>query len=173
MSRLVLSVILLSTLTHSGCLLAVGSAAAGGAAYAYYRGCYTEPVPADFATTWHATREALTDLGLPVTAESREGLTGLIESKLPDGDKVAVQIKEVISPIPNSPHESEVGVRVALFGDEKVSRRIVQQIQTRAAGKQHVPGAYLPATAMEPANERVAPPPVAARASQNPAALPP
>src|SRR3954469_19687091 len=82
---MLLTLAITSCLGGSGCLLAAGTAVAGGGAYTYYHGCYTENVPADFAVTWKATREALYDLGLPVAAESREGLEGRIESKLPDG----------------------------------------------------------------------------------------
>jgi hypothetical protein len=119
--------------TGNGCLLLAGGAAAGGAAgYAYYRGNVTQTIDGDFTTVWHATQDALYDLGMPIKKVSRDAISGRIESQTGNGERVKISIEQIIPKIPTDPPQTEVGVRIATFGDQETSRRILQQIAYRA-----------------------------------------
>jgi hypothetical protein len=140
-------------LANSGCLLLAGSAAAGGAAgYAYYRGNVTERMNGDFTTVWHATHDALYDLGMPVKKESRDAMNGTIETVTGQGDRVKISIEQELPKIPTDPPATEVGVRVATFGDQELSRRILAQVAYRA-------GAQRPNTPAVPAGQTAWKPP--------------
>lgn len=124
--------VMAATLGSSGCLLLAGGAAAGSAAgYAYYRGNVTQTVEGDFTTVWHASQDALYDLGMPVKKVSRDTMSGVLESENAAGEKVKISIDQKAPKIATDPTETEVGVRVATFGDQEVSKRIIQQITYR------------------------------------------
>jgi len=127
------TVVACCALWSSGCLLLAGGAAAGGAAgYAYYRGNVTQTIEGDFTTVWHASQDALYDLGMPIKKVTRDNLSGVIESENAAGERVKVSIEQMLPKIPTDPPQTEVGVRIATFGDQETSRRILQQIAFRA-----------------------------------------
>jgi hypothetical protein len=138
----------------NGCLLLAGGAAAGGAAgYAYYRGNVTEKIDGDFTTVWHATQDALYDLGMPIKKVSRDTLSGVIESQTGNGERVKISIEQIIPKIPTDPPQTEVGVRIATFGDQETSRRILQQIAFRT----HAQAVNQPSGAAAAGNWRIPP----------------
>lgn len=142
--------LLILAVSQSGCLLAACGAAAGAGAYAYYSGNYTETCTVEFGEAYQATREAMLDLAMPVLHEQHQGVTGTLESSLQDGTKVTVTIEEKPRQLANDPHQTEVGVRIGTFGDEKASTKILQQVSLRTAQRkggvpaQTVPGQIAP-----------------------------
>lgn len=112
---------------NSGCVaLVAGAAAAGGATgYAYYKGKVTRTYVAAFDDVWAATRTALGELQMPIVAEERSGLGGTIESKN-GSDKV--QITFDVQRREGEGTLTQVGVRVATFGDDTVSNRLFDQL---------------------------------------------
>jgi hypothetical protein len=134
--------VMATALTSSGCLLLAGGAAAGGAAgYAYYRGNVTQSIDGDFTSVWHSTQDALYDLGMPIKKVTRDSLAGVIESENGKGERVKISLEQELPKIPTDPPRTEVGVRVATFGDQETSRRIIQQIayRTNAQGVANAP----------------------------------
>ncbi len=116
-------------LTPTGCLfLAAGAAGGAAVGYAYYRGKVSETYQAPFGDAWAATRTALTELGMPVVAESRDAAGGFIESRTGTGERVHVLLEALPNPIPAEGGQTRVGVRVAHFGDRAVSERILYQV---------------------------------------------
>lgn len=145
---------LVCVVAGNGCLLLAGGAAAGGAAgYAYYRGNVTEKIDGDFTTVWHATQDALYDLGMPIKKVSRDTLSGVIESETGKGERVKISIEQIVPRIPTDPPQTEVGVRIATFGDQETSRRILQQIAFRS----HAQAVNSPSGAMAPGTWRIPP----------------
>jgi len=142
----------------SGCIAALaGGAAAGGAGYAYYRANVPETYDGDLPTVWQATHDALFDLGLPVVTDSKDAMAGTIESANGKQEKVMITVEQQLSKIPTDPPKTKVGVRVATFGDQDMSRRVHQQILLRLAsrgngiahtpaGPGNQPAAWKPAT---------------------------
>jgi hypothetical protein len=156
-------------ISQSGCLLAAAGAAAGAGAYAYYKGNVTETCAVEFGDAYQGTKEAMLDLGMPVLHEEHHGVTGTIESSLQDGTKVTVNLQEKPRVLASDHHETEVGVRIGTFGDDKTSTKILQQIALRTSQRKQ-PGAT-PA-AVVPAGGRL--PPISQDTSPlKPASVPP
>lgn len=119
--------LLLVALASSGCvaLLVGGAAAAGAGTVAYVRGELQSTLDAPFDRAWTATVRALGDLGMPVTAQEKDGLSGRITARAAGDRKVTVQLRKV------SGTATEVRIRVGTWGDEAASRQILEQIQRR------------------------------------------
>jgi hypothetical protein len=130
--------------SQSGCLLAACGAAAGAGAYAYYRGNVSETCAVEFGDAYQSTKEAMLDLAMPVLHEEHQGVTGTIESSLQDGTKVTVVLEEKPRQLANDPHQTEVGVRIGTFGDEKASTKILRQIGVRTAQRSKAPTGTVP-----------------------------
>lgn len=118
-------------LAQCGCLLALAGAGAGMGAYAYHKGQSKGCFRSDFATAWHATRQSLMALGMPLTDERYAGLKGTIESVTGDGRRVVVKLSSSGAPIPSDGFRTEVSVRVGTFGDEAVGERLLTEIGMR------------------------------------------
>ena len=144
-------------LALGGCLAVVGGAALGGGAYAYHKGKVTAQFDADFANSWHAVKEALGDLALPLKGEKRNGLAGTIESATHTGSAITIHLEE--KPLqPGLPtHRTEVGVRVGVFGDTDFSERLLEQIRQRLGSRAMPPLPAAPAAVAPPPGS---PPPV-------------
>ena len=77
---------------------------------------------------WMATRQGLTELGMPLLKESFDGIKGSLESRTADSDKVFVSL-ECLSPAGTVDGAlTRLSIRIASFGDRKASERIFQQI---------------------------------------------
>jgi hypothetical protein len=150
-------------LSQAGCLLAAAGATAGVGAYAYYRGNVTEQYAVEFGEAYQASKAALADMAMPVIREHHSGLAGTIESSLEDGTKVTVSIEEKPRYMAGDGHTSEVGVRVGVFGDQKLSAKMQQQIGTRLASRMRsgpghtVGGERLPPLGAEPGPAQATP----------------
>ena len=116
-------------LANSGCLVAAAGAAAGAGAYAYYQGEVDEVYPAEFGQAYQTTKKALTDRGLPIRYEHHQGMTGTIESSIEDGSKVIITIEEKPRILATDGHQTEIGIRVGTFGDNKFSKEMHQSIR--------------------------------------------
>lgn len=110
-----------------GCVLFVAGAAAGAGAagYAYIEGVLksTEQAPLDRA--WTATLGAMKDLEFPVTKQSKDALTGHITARNASDKKIDIDLKKV------SDKATEISIRVGTFGDENLSRVILDKIKKR------------------------------------------
>lgn len=134
-----------AALTCGGCLLAAAGIAGGAAAgVAYCNGKLNQVYNADFADAVAAVRTALGELGMPVEQEELDGGHGFIRSRIADGARVRVYLDTLPSKFPTEGPLTRVGVRVATFGDDLVSERILAQIGAHLVSTQ-VPGAPTPA----------------------------
>jgi len=136
---------------NSGCLLVAAGAAGGAAAgYAYYRGKVCEAYTASLDDTFRAVHTALGEMGMPILREEREGAKGFIESRTANGERVRLHLQAQASKIPAEGEVTRLCVRVATFGDELVSARILAQVGFHLAPV----GAVAP-TAARPASSPV------------------
>lgn len=140
-----------AALANGGCLLAAAGAAAGGAtAYYYFKGKVCQEFPSTFHDTWLAAQTALQNLQLPLVANENNGSAGKLTSRTADGTAVTIDLEVIPSRIPAEGSVTRACVRVGTFGDEAVSRRILDQVGA------HLTPAHL---APVPAPTAGAPPP--------------
>jgi hypothetical protein len=121
------------SILQGGCLLAIAGACAGGAAtgYFYCKGRIYRDYPAGLPDGRNATHAALNDLRFPlITVEDKDGKSFLV-TKTSAGKKVRIYLDCLPSPIPAEGLVTRVSIRVATFGDESVSARILDQIAWR------------------------------------------
>jgi hypothetical protein len=145
-------------LPNTGCIAAAVTGAvvgAGAAGYAYYQGAVPRDYPANIDLTWAAAQQAVTDLGMPLDLVVRDNDGGTIETRTGDGDKVQMRVEPRTSRVQADGQWTNVSVRVAWFGDSKVSDRLLNQIDL------HLPHAPEPAASparIEPVPQTVPPP---------------
>lgn len=122
-------------LLQGGCLLAIAGVCAGGAAtgYFYAKGRIYRDYPAGLPAALSAAEAALADLHfLLFTRDVKDGKAFLV-TKTASGKKVRIYLDCLPSPIPAEGLVTRVSIRVATFGDESVSARILEQIAWRLA----------------------------------------
>jgi Protein of unknown function (DUF3568) len=131
-------------LANCGCLLVAAGAAAGAATgVAYVNGNISATYFAYPRDVWAATRQGLTELGMPLIKESFDGIKGSVESKTSDGDKVFITLECLSPPGTIDGAFTRLSIRIASFGDRKGSEIIFQQIGN------HVPAHMLPQSASQ------------------------
>ena len=113
----------------NGCiLLGIGAVAAGGAAgYAYVDGEEKATVGYSIDRTWSATQGAMKDLEFPVTSQAKDSLEANLTARNASNTEIKINLKNI------SPTATEIRVRVGTFGDESLSRIILDKINARLA----------------------------------------
>jgi hypothetical protein len=158
-------------LGNAGCLVAAaGGAAAGAASYAYYKGKVSRPFVAKVEDVRLATRKALAELQMQITKDEEKPTGGEIEAYA-GKDKIVVTLEVQDSPVAGEPPVTQVGIRVATFGNEGLSERILDQISFHLVPPAVVPAppnlaappplAPIPQPAPPPVTQQTAAPPLA------------
>jgi len=109
----------------TGCILvaAGAGAAAGVGTYAYVRGELESTLDAPLDRTWRATQTAMKDLKFAVTKEQKDALQAELTARTAADKKVLVKLVKLTN------NTTEVRVRVGTFGDESLSRLILEKIK--------------------------------------------
>jgi len=109
-----------------GCaLLVVGAAAGAGAGgYAYVNGEVKTTESASLDKLWDATLAAMKDLEYPVINQSKDALQAQLTARTSSDKKITINLKKL------SPGATELRIRVDTFGDEALSRKILNQIES-------------------------------------------
>jgi hypothetical protein len=124
-AKLLMTVLMASLLSlTSGCFLfVVGAAAGAGAAgYAWVDGEVKTTEGFSMTQTWDASQAAIKDLQFTVTSQSKDALQGDLEARDASNTAISVKLKYV------SNTSTEVRIRVGTFGDENMSRIILNKI---------------------------------------------
>lgn len=146
-SRLLVVFVAGLAIVQGGCLLILAGVAGGATAgYFFYKGRISQDYPAHLLDVHHAVHAALLDLHfLVLNDEVKDGKAFLL-TKTTNGKKVRIYVNSLNSPIPAEGLITRVSIRVACFGDEAISKRILNQI-----GLHLVPGpAVIPAPPPSP-----------------------
>ena len=124
MKKIICVIPLLLSLLFSGCVpvALVAGAAAGIAGYKYFEGALTVVYNAPFKDTWKASLEALEDMDLKIEDKNHKLSSGKIKAKRTDETAVALSMKYLSS------DQTEVTIKVGLFGDEAESNNIKDKI---------------------------------------------
>jgi len=109
----------------SGCAAVVIGGAAGVGTYAYIKGELKVTENASLDRCWSASQAAMKELQFPVTTHLKDALRGQLVARTALDKKVEINLVKV------SENMTEIRVRVGTFGDEDMSRIIVQKIESR------------------------------------------
>ena len=125
--------VLLILPTMTGCLAVAltGLGAGAAATYFYYQGKACQDYTAGFESTWQALNGSLAESGFPIIRQKASKTRGIIETRTGDGAKVEIDVELQPSRIPAERDVTRVCIRVGMFGDEKVSQRILDGIGVR------------------------------------------
>lgn len=122
---IVTPVIISFFLTSIGCTAALvaGGAAAGIGTYKYIKGELqsTEKVSLDEA--YQATEKAMDDLELTITSKQKDAFDGEVIARRATGKKVTIKLKR------RSDSVTEIKIRVGTFGDEYISKDILDTMK--------------------------------------------
>lgn len=115
---------LLLSLLFSACVpvALVAGAAAGIAGYKYIEGALTVQYEAPFKKTWNASLDVLEDMGLRIEEKDHGISSGKIKARKIDDTIVSVSMKYITS------DQTEVTIKIGLFGDEEESNIIKDKI---------------------------------------------
>ena len=113
------------TLLTTGCVaVVVGAAAGAGAAgYAYVSGELKSTESATLAETYKASLAAMKDLEFPVISQTKDALEAQVTARNSSDKKIVVKLTKA------SGTATEVRIRVGTFGDESISRLILEKIK--------------------------------------------
>jgi hypothetical protein len=117
----------IASLSAGGCLLAaVGAGAAAGiGVYAYTQGKLENSEEVTLDRGWDATQRAMDDLQFTVVSRKKDATMAELIAETADGKKVTVNLK------PDGERITRFSIRVGTFGDESVSRMIMDKIKQR------------------------------------------
>ncbi len=109
----------------TGCILvaAGAGAAAGVGTFAYVRGELKSTLDASLDRTWRATQTAMKDLKFAVTKEQKDALQADLTGRTAADKKVLVKLVKLTN------NATEVRIRVGTFGDESLSKLILEKIK--------------------------------------------
>ncbi len=172
LTRIAYLVVAALALIHGGCLVLAAGAAAGGAAavgYAVWKGRMYRDYYAAMPDTQAAVVAALADLQFPVANQATVDGETYVESLTADRTKVKIYLDPVPGRVPADGPVTRVSIRVGTFGDEDLTRRLLDQIGYRLAptaqsGPIRPVPAPLPPT--PPPAVETAPPPLAVPAKR-------
>ncbi len=119
--------LLASPAVLTGCLAAAavgGGAVAGAGTIAYIKGELKSTEGYPFATVWDATVKAVEQLEFIVVNKVSDAVSGKYEVVTADNKTVHIDVKRVGDNI------TEIKIRVGTFGDETLSRYILNKIQS-------------------------------------------
>ena len=124
---IVLLAVALAASLSAGCaLLAIGAGAAAGAGtVAYLKGELKANVDAPLDKVLKAAEEAVKEAQYTVVERTEAVARGKILAKAAGDKRIEVNLRKL------TPKATEIGIRAGVFGDEAVSRQILQAIQKR------------------------------------------
>ena len=107
----------------SGCAAVIIGGAAGAGTYAYVKGELKATENASLDRVWNASLSALSELEFTVTTRQKDALQGRLVARTASDKRVEIDLKKL------SENQTEIRVRVGTFGDEDLSKLIIQKIE--------------------------------------------
>lgn len=111
----------------SGCaaVWVAGGAAAGAGTVAYVQGELRSTLEASLDNTWAATKDAMTDLEFNITETEKDAVEAELIARGARDKKIRIILER------QTPKLTRIGIRVDTFGDEQLSRLILDKIKAR------------------------------------------
>lgn len=110
------------TMILSGCAAVIG-VGAGAGTVAYIRGELKATKDVGIDRIWGASRQAMRDLEFPINNTKKDASSAVLESETADERSITIRLKRV------SERTTQIGIRVGWFGDEELSRLILDKIE--------------------------------------------
>lgn len=120
---LVLSGLLSVTLLQTGCVAIAAGAAAGASTVAYLRGELTTPVDKPYGNVVKAVERAIAKLEFAKISTQKDALDTILLARTATDKRVEIRVTKA------DERTTTVRIRVGVFGDEALSRTILQHIQ--------------------------------------------
>ncbi|MGH7230911.1 MAG: DUF3568 family protein [Nitrospiraceae bacterium] len=115
----------------SGCVPLLVGAAAGTAGAVYVMGKLQEELAEPVQTVHEAAVQGLKDLALPILEDTRDKLTGRLESEFADGSHVWITLDSIAE------FRTRITIRAGVVGNEVRSRQILKAITA------HLPDSHI------------------------------
>ena len=111
-------------LSLAGCapVVFLAGGVAGVGAYKYYQGALLVTYEAPYIETWDATLRALEKMKVKIKSQKHDLTSGRIEAELADENIVTVSLEY------KTAKETDVKIRVGVFGDKQASMAIKDRI---------------------------------------------
>jgi hypothetical protein len=113
-----------SLLLGTGCILVAAGAAAGAGTVAYIRGELDAPVDGGLDATDHAANRTIEQLQFVKVSETRDALSADITARTGEDKKVEIILTNIGNNL------TKVQVRIGIFGDEMISRAVLDHIKS-------------------------------------------
>jgi hypothetical protein len=124
--RLFFLIGLVGTIVMSiGCPAVIVGGAAGGGTIAYIKGELKSTEGVSLNRAWKATRIAMRDLEFLTEEMEKDAFDARLSARGAGGKNIKIALKKL------SPTLTEIGIRVGLFGNESLSRQILEKIKRR------------------------------------------
>jgi succinate dehydrogenase/fumarate reductase flavoprotein subunit len=119
-----LAVLAVGLATLAGCGALVAGAAAGAGAVAYVRGELKATQEAPLDDVVNATQAAIAELRFTLTSSEADAVSGRFAASTADDKKIVINLRKVTAAL------TEIRIRVDVFGDEELSRLILDKIKS-------------------------------------------
>lgn len=106
-------------------LLVGGGAIAGAGMVAYAKGELSATEEASFPRAWAAAQAAMDDLDLTIVSRQRGEVSAKLVARGADNRRVTVSLERQMGDL------TEIRVRVGIFGEESLSRLVLDKIRQR------------------------------------------
>jgi hypothetical protein len=120
---LLITIVGMGLLMNSGCAAVLVGGAAGTVLYVKGELHSTEGASLDRA--WNATQAAIGDMGFTVTAKDKDAVSAELNAITADGKRIKIVLNR------EADNVTEISIRVGTFGDESMSRLILERIRKR------------------------------------------
>lgn len=134
--RLAFTLLLVVTsISCSGCVLGILAAGAGAGAYVYATGDVERTYPYPIDVVWDASMASLAQLELRIVSASKDQLSGRVDAYTATGDRILLVLD-------GQGEVTSISVRVNTFGNKSMSAAILHQVDSRLSGQYAVPPSF-------------------------------
>jgi len=123
---LMMGLLALGVIVLSGCtaLWVAGGAAAGAGTVAYAMGELKSTEEIGLVPAWEATQQAIKDLEFATTSKEKDAVEAKLIARGTADKKIKIRL------IKQSDAVTQIRIRVGTFGDETLSRQILEKIKS-------------------------------------------
>ena len=110
---------------NNGCASLLVGGAVGAGTVAYIGGELKSAEEVSLNRAWKAAQNAMDNLGFTITSKEKDAFYGQLIARGASDKKIKIKLKKQADNI------TEIKIRVGIFGDESMSRQILEKIKTQ------------------------------------------